>query len=197
MHKQGHSYWLDLMNQSKYREFDSDSYNEGPLVDELETRIAALLGKPDALFFNKGTTCQLAALKVHSENENTAKIMLHPQSHMAQDEQDSYQALMGLEGILIGQQDCPITLEDVEAVSEQIANEEIACLVIELPLRRAGFKLPEWQELLQLRKWCDKHQVIMHMDGARLWESIQPFSRELLVGRLEFVESHLVVHGFL
>ncbi len=166
MHKQSQPYWLDLMNQSKYREFDSDSYNEGPLVEELETRIAALLGKPDALFFNKGTTCQLAALKVHCENKNTAKIMLHPQSHIAQDEQDAYEALMGLEGVLVGQQETPITLKDVEA-----ANKEIAVLVIELPLRRAGFKLPEWQELLQLRQWCDKHQVIMHMDGARLWES--------------------------
>ena len=166
MHKQDHSYWLDLMNQSKYRGFDSDSYNEGQLVDELETRIAALLGKPDALFFNKGTTCQMAALKAHCENKANNKVMLHSQSHIAQDEQDAYQALMGLEGVLVGQQDAPITLESVKAITE-----EIAVLVIELPLRRAGFKLPEWQELVQLRQWCDKNNVIMHMDGARLWES--------------------------
>ena len=166
MHKQSHQYWLDLMNQSKYREFDADSYNQGPLVDELETRIAALLGKPDALFFNKGTSCQLAALKVHCENKKNSKVMLHPQSHIAQDEQDAYQALMGLQGVLVGQTDSPITLEDVESVSDQVA-----VLVIELPLRRAGFKLPEWQELLKLKKWCDNNQVIMHMDGARLWES--------------------------
>ncbi len=166
MHKQDHRYWLDLMNQSKYRDFDSDRYNEGPLVDELETRIAALLGKPDALFFNKGTTCQLAALKVHCNNQHNHKIMLHPQSHIAQDEQDAYQALMRLDGCLIGKPDTPISLEDVESV-----NEKVSVLVIELPLRRAGFKLPEWQELLKLREWCNNNDVIMHMDGARLWES--------------------------
>ncbi len=166
MHKHSHQYWLDLMSQSKYSQYDSDTYNEGPLVDELETRIAALLGKPDAMFFNKGTTCQLAALKVHCENQSNNKVMLHPQSHIAQDEQDAFQAMMGLEGVFIGKTDSPITLADVEA-----SNEQVAVLIIELPLRRAGFKLAQWQELLDLRKWCDENDVIMHMDGARLWES--------------------------
>ena len=166
MHKQSHDHWLKLMSDSKYCHFESDTYNEGPLVDELETRVAALLGKPDAMFFNRGTTCQMAALKVHCDNQNNPKVMLHPQSHIAQDEQDAFQALMGLEGVFIGNPDQPLTLEDVQASDEQVA-----VLVIELPLRRAGFKLAQWQDLLELRKWCDEHQVIMHMDGARLWES--------------------------
>ncbi len=166
MHQQNHQYWLDLMNRSKYRKFSSDRYNNGPLVDELETRIAALLGKPDALFFNKGTSCQLAALKVHCENQNNNKIMLHPQSHIAADEQNAYQELINLQGVLIGHQDKPICLDDVKEVTEKVA-----VLVIELPLRRAGFKLPEWQELLKLRRWCDANNVIMHLDGARIWES--------------------------
>ncbi len=164
MHQQPHDHWLEVMNQSKYRKYASDRYNEGPLIDELETRIAALLGKPDAMFFNKGVTCQLAALKVHCKQHN--QVMLHPQSHIVQDEQDAYQALMGLEGVLVGQMDQPITLEDVQST-----NQGVAVLVIELPLRRAGFKLPTWQQLLQLRQWCNEHQVIMHLDGARLWES--------------------------
>jgi len=166
VHKQSHKYWLDLMNQSKYRCFDSDQYNEGPLVDELETRIAALLGKADALFFNKGTSCQLAALKVHCNNKNNEKIILHPQSHIAQDEQGAYEKLIGLNGILAGKPNMPISVTDIESITESIA-----VLVIELPLRRAGFKLPEWQELLQLRTWCNENNVIMHLDGARLWES--------------------------
>ncbi len=166
MHQQNHQYWLELMNQSKYRKFASDRYNDGPLIEELETRIAALLGKPDALFFNKGTSCQLAALKVHCEHQNNNKVILHPQSHIVADEQNAYQELMDLQGILVGEQDKPICLQDVEAI-----NESIAVLVIELPLRRAGFKLPEWQELLKLRIWCDENNVIMHLDGARLWES--------------------------
>ena len=122
IHKQSHQYWLDLIDQSKYKDLDSDQYNEGPLIEELETRIAALLGKPDSLFFNKGTTCQLAALKVHCDNQKNHKIMLHPQSHIAQDEHDAFQVLMGLEGFMIGKSNSPISLEDVESVKENVGN---------------------------------------------------------------------------
>ena len=165
MHPHSHRYWINLLSQSKYQDMAPDCYNQGPLVDELEERMAELLGKPSTLFFNKGVTCQLAALKVHCEQANNAQVLLHPQSHIAQDEHDAYQALMGLKGVLVGQRQYPLALTDLKGY------EDAAVLVIELPLRRAGFKLPDWQTLLQLRQWCDAHQTIMHMDGARLWES--------------------------
>lgn len=166
LHKHSHEHWLQLMSQSKYRHYDTDSYNEGPLIDELETRVAALLGKPDAMYFNKGTTCQMAALKVHCEDQQNTRVMLHPQSHIVADEADAYQALMGLQGVMVGAVDRPLTVADISHVSEPVA-----ALVIELPLRRAGFKLADWNELKKIRRWCDQNQVKLHMDGARLWES--------------------------
>ncbi|MGJ8663526.1 MAG: threonine aldolase family protein, partial [Marinicella sp.] len=166
MHHQSHQYWLDIMHQSKYKGLTNDRYNEGPLIDELETRIAALLGKPDALFFNKGTTCQMAALKVHCEQKNNNKVILHPQSHIALDEQDAYQSLMGLEGVLLGKDNKPFTAKDLTTIKD-----EVAVLTVELPLRRAGFKLTPWEDLLKMRQWCKDNHVMFHLDGARLWES--------------------------
>lgn len=169
MTAQSNHLWIESMQQSKYADYDADTYNIGPLIDELESRIAALLDKPTAQFYTKGTTCQLAALKVHCDTKNKYKVLLHPQSHIAIDEQDAYQSLMGLKGVLIGRTDQPILYDDLK--SADFNPNEVACLVIELPLRRAGFKLPEWQDLVQIKQWCDEHQIIMHLDGARIWES--------------------------
>jgi threonine aldolase len=166
MYQHNHQYWLDLMNQSDYRLLGSDCYNEGPLVDLIEQRVADLLDKPAAMFFNKGTTCQLAAMKTVCEHKNNNHIAIHPQSHIAIDEQEAYQHLMGLEASFVGTVDKSIMASDLQAIKSIPA-----ILVIELPLRRAGFKLADWSELLEIRHWCDEHQVHLHMDGARLWES--------------------------
>lgn len=174
MHQHDHQYWLDLMNQSDYRLQGSDCYNQGPLVDLIEQRVADLLDKPAAMFFNKGTTCQLAALKTVCEEQGNDYIALHPQSHIASDEQDAYQYLMGLQATFIGAVDQPILADDLKAIKSPPA-----VLVLELPLRRAGFKLADWSTLLEIRDWCNVHQVHLHLDGARIWESAPFYVRSV------------------
>ncbi len=174
MHQKSHEYWLNLMNQSIYKEWDNDNYNQGPLVCELENRVADLLKKPQALFFNKGTTCQLAALKTACNLKDNNRVVLHPKSHIALDEQDAYQELMGLQGVLIGDQSAPFGINELLQV-----NEKVAVLTVELPLRRVGFKLTQWRELQKMRQWCDEHGVHFHLDGARLWESTYFYQKSL------------------
>ncbi|MFK5855136.1 MAG: beta-eliminating lyase-related protein, partial [Bacteroidota bacterium] len=99
---QTHQHWLDVMSQSQYVKEKADGYNQGPLIDKLEHRVAKLLGKEKALFFHKGIAAQLVALKVVAESKNNNKVILHPNSHIAGDENNAYQVLMGLRGIELG-----------------------------------------------------------------------------------------------
>ena len=82
MYKKTHQQWLNEVNESKYLDYETDSYNQGPLVEMLEARVSELLGKPSSLFFNKGVTAQLAAMKVVCDARNNNLIALHPQSHI-------------------------------------------------------------------------------------------------------------------
>lgn len=166
MHTKSQAEWLAVINNSKYKDFEADCYNQGPLIEALETRVAGLIGKEAGMFFNKGTTCQLALMKTVCEAKGNSRVVLHPQCHIVYDEQDAYQALMGLEGVICGEVGQIMTTEDLSSV-----NTPVSLVVVELPLRRAGFKLTPWNELLKLRQWCDEHDVHLHMDGARLWES--------------------------
>ncbi len=166
MQSLSHEQWLAVMGQSQYVDVSVDRYNNGPLVTLLEHRVSELFAKPNAMYFNKGTTCQLALMKAVCESKKNNRVVVHPQSHIAQDEQDAYQALMGLEGVVLGGIGKPFDAADLYTLSN-----DVAVLVVELPLRRAGFKLTPWDELLKMRQWCDEEGVHFHMDGARLWES--------------------------
>lgn len=151
-----------------------DVYGEGRVVAGLEAEVGALLGKPAATFFHKGVAAQLAALAVWSGGVREARVALHRQSHIELDEQQAYEHVLGLRGQRLGEGDAPFVAADLAALRERPA-----AVVVELPLRRAGFLLPEWRELEAISAWCREQQVPLHLDGARLWESAPHYEREL------------------
>jgi threonine aldolase len=167
MHKQSHQYWIDKMQSSRYIDADIDSYNQGELMRRLEQRVAKLLGKEQALFFHKGTIAQLAALRVAADRRVNHRVALHPQSHIVVDESDAYQLLMGLKGVEVGVQGNALNYQDIAQIEQPVGS-----VCIELPLRRAGFKLAPWSDLESISAYCKAGDIHLHMDGARLWESV-------------------------
>lgn len=164
--------WLSQLKASKYAHGPVDVYNQNGRVLELEKRIAALLNKPACLFFPKGTVAQLCALKVSAEQRKNNKLVLHSMSHIVLDEDDAYQSLMGLKGITIGDHSTPFNMQDIESITEKFAT-----LSVEIPIRRAGFKLTQWEQLEAMSQWCKAEQIHFHMDGARLWESTSHYQK--------------------
>ncbi|VAW11851.1 Low-specificity L-threonine aldolase, partial [hydrothermal vent metagenome] len=117
---------------------------------------------------------QLIAMKVASELRNNKNIVLHPKSHIAFDEENAYQALTGLKGITIGTDFEPFDCQSVISITEKAA-----ALVVEMPLRRVGFKLTQWEQLQQMSDWAKQSNTHFHMDGARLWESTHFYDKTL------------------
>lgn len=150
-----------------------DVYGQGQAIQALEAEVAALLGKPAARFIHKGVAAQLAALRVHC-GDGEGPVALHPQSHIAIDEAEASEKLMGLRGLFVGRTDRPIRIEEVMAAPEQPA-----VVTVELPLRRGGYVLPDWNDLVALSQWCRECGVPLHFDGARLWEASAHYGRPL------------------
>ncbi|MGM9491755.1 threonine aldolase family protein [Ideonella sp. YS5] len=151
-----------------------DQYGEGALIDLLQRRVATLVGKPAALFMHKGVAAQLAALRVWAADRPHAPVALHRQSHIELDESLAYEQLMGLRSLRVGGIDQPLQVDDLRA----LAVERPSAVVAELPLRRGGYRLPPWDDLVALSLWCREHQVPLHFDGARLWEASPFYGRE-------------------
>jgi len=148
-----------------------DVYGQGEAMQALEAEAAEVLGKPAASFFHKGVAAQLAALRLWC-GEGDGPVALHPQSHIAIDEADALEVLMRLRGLRIGQPDRPASLDELKA-----APERPAVVTVELPLRRGGYLLPEWDELVALSAWCRAEGLPLHFDGARLWEASAHYGR--------------------
>ncbi|WP_457418461.1 threonine aldolase family protein [Roseateles sp. P5_E7] len=153
-----------------------DVYGQGQAIQALEAEVAALLGKPAARFMHKGVAAQLAALRVHC-GEVDGPVALHPQSHIAIDEAEAFEKLMGLRGLRIGYPDTPLNVALIDACA--VSGELPAVVTVELPLRRGGYRLPEWSELRAISHWCQERGVPLHFDGARLWEAAAHYGRPL------------------
>jgi threonine aldolase len=58
-------------------------------------------------------------------------------------------------------------------------DEQFGTLMLELPLRDAGFVLPSWEELTDLVAAARERGAAVHFDGARLWESVHHLGHRL------------------
>jgi threonine aldolase len=142
-----------------------DAYGEGGLIAEFEAKMAALLGKPAAVFMPSGTMAQLIAVRIWTERRRLDRFGLHPTSHLLLHEREGYQALLRLHGVPVGDRHRPVLAPDLEIVAQPLA-----CLLVELPAREIGGQAPSWDELEALKGGAISLGLPLHMDGARLWE---------------------------
>ncbi len=152
-----------------------DTYGQGGVVADIEQQLCELFEKPASLFLPTGTLAQCAALKCHSVQTGKTGIAMHPTSHLLLHEHMAIEALWGLTAIPVGKADSVITTEEFRSS----APDNLAAIIIELPMREIGGALPDWQTLCDIRAWCDKHDVRMHLDGARIWQTTPYYGRSL------------------
>lgn len=150
-----------------------DVYGAGEAVHALERDVAELLGKPAGRFVIKGMIAQQATLRAWTDQRGFPTVALHPLSHLDFDELNAIERLHPLRAIRLGRT-APFGVAELDAVGEPIG-----AVTVELPLRRAGFALPSWDELAAVSEWCREHEVPLHLDGARLWESAPYYGRSL------------------
>jgi threonine aldolase len=146
-----------------------DGYGSRGAVTELESQVAALLGKPAALFVPSGTLAQQAVLRIWCDRSGSRRVALPDLSHLVHHEEDGPRRLHGLEwDFLTTGRRTPVAA-DLAAVPGRLG-----AALTELPLRDAGCLLPSWDDLVGLSAGARERGVPLHLDGARLWES-QPF----------------------
>jgi threonine aldolase len=147
----------------------ADRYGAGERIERLEARTAKLLGKESAVFAPSGTMAQQIAARIWCDRRGIRTVAFHPTCHLEIHEEKGYERLHGLHGKLVGDANRLITLDDLEALREPVA-----MLLLELPQREIGGRLPEWDDLVAQVEWARARQTALHLDGARLWEA-QPF----------------------
>ncbi|MGW5176053.1 threonine aldolase family protein [Streptomyces sp. NPDC004082] len=150
-----------------------DVYGNG-IVEALEERVAGLLGTEDAAYFPTGTMAQQVALRCWAARTGNPTVALHALSHPEVHERNAFSAVSGLRTVRVTSEPRLPTAEEIRDFDEPFG-----ALMLELPLRDAGFVLPTWEELSEVVEAARERDAVVHFDGARLWECTPHFGRPL------------------
>jgi threonine aldolase len=151
----------------------ADIYGDG-VVEALEKRVAGLLGAEAAAFFPTGTMAQQVGLRCWAGRTGSPTVALHALSHPEVWERGAFGTVSGLRTVRVTREPRLPTAEEVRDFEEPFG-----ALMLELPLRDAGFVLPSWEELTEVVEAARERDAVVHFDGARLWESTLHLGRPL------------------
>ncbi len=172
--REPHAEFERMAEWCRANDVEFDRYGEGDGLEAFEAKVAGLLGYPAARFMPSGTMAQQIAARIWADRSGVPRIGMHPTCHVEIHEQRGYERLHGLSAVLIGESHRPMSAADLEAVAETLS-----VVIVELPTRENGGRLPEWDDLVRLSEIARERSIALHLDGARLSEAGAGFERPL------------------
>ncbi|KAF2146548.1 uncharacterized protein K452DRAFT_282721 [Aplosporella prunicola CBS 121167] len=148
-----------------------DVFQEDPTTNGLQQFVAELTGKPDALLVMSGTMGNQIAIRAHLGAPPHSVLCDH-RAHIIGSEAGGVASLCGamVQGV-VPSNGKYLTLEDVKKAA--VLDEDIhSCptKLISLENTLGGTIMP-LEECQRIGEWAREHGIIMHLDGARLWEA--------------------------
>lgn len=164
----------DIMREAmKVAIVGDDVMKEDPTIISLQKRIAEMFHKEDALFFPTGTQSNLTAVLCHCERG--AEVIFGSNSHMFLYEQVGCAQFGGISPRTVTNlPDGTMDLDEVRnAIRDDDIHEPITRLIaIENTHNACGGRVLPLQFLKDLRTLANKFNLPIHLDGARIWNSI-------------------------
>ncbi|HEU4717104.1 MAG TPA: GntG family PLP-dependent aldolase [Bacteroidia bacterium] len=149
-----------------------DVFNEDPSVNALEEKAAKLFGKEAALFCPSGTMTNQIAINVHTKPGD--EVICDYTSHIYQYEGGGIARNSGVQAKLIHGDMGRITAQQVEesinATFDWLTRSKLVS--IENTVNRKGGSCYPLAQMKELNALCRKHGLLMHLDGARIFNAI-------------------------
>jgi threonine aldolase len=142
------------------------TYGEDPSVNELQERMASLLGKEAALWVPTCGMANLVALLTIAPRGSA--VVLEASSHVLTSEEMGIEEIAGLEPQSLWAQDGRLDPAEVE---ELIVETGATMLVLENTHTRAGGTVLTPELTAELAGAAHRHGTYVHLDGARLFNA--------------------------
>jgi threonine aldolase len=153
-------------------EVGDDVFGEDPTVKRLEERVADLLGKEAALFVPSGTMSNQVCIKAHTQPGD--ELICDATCHIYNFETGGPAVLSGvtcrtLEGDY-GILDVSQLEGKVRPLNDHVVRTRVVAL--ENTHNRGGGRVYPLEKIRAISDWAHTHHLMMHLDGARLWNAI-------------------------
>ena len=176
---------LGITTWDMYGDFaSSDSW-----INRFQDEVASHLHKSAGLFVPSGVMAQQMALMIHSQNRQKVFIC-HWSSHLLIHEHDSHSALLGFEARVVPPKEGsrvqePMSYEDIRPLLEMQPTP--SCVILECPHREIGGKATSIEDIRLISEHCRRLGVVLHMDGARLWEASAHYDLRILTSLFDSI----------
>jgi threonine aldolase len=150
---------------------DADEYSRGGIVEKLETRMAAVLGKETAVWLPTGTLANHLAVRLLASDKR--RVLVQAESHLYNDSGDCAQTLSALNLIPLANGRATFTIDEVQRAASEAREGRVAtpvgALQIESPVRRRTGERFDFAHMTRIAAWAREHRVGLHLDGARIF----------------------------
>jgi threonine aldolase len=149
-----------------------DVFGEDPSINALEKKTAELFGMQAAIFCPSGTMTNQIAIKCHTQPGD--EVICDENSHIYQYEGGgiAFNSLCSVK-LLTGNFGRITASQLQTAIQPDDVHRPISRLVsLENTSNRGGGSCYDFAEIQQIRTICNKSQLALHLDGARLWNAL-------------------------
>jgi threonine aldolase len=155
-----------------HAEVGDDVYGEDPTVNRLQERAASLLGKEAALFVPSGIMANQLSLRVHTRPGD--EVIIESRSHIVRYEHGAAASLAGVQLHWVNGTRGIMAPEQVEAAIRPKGpyNTITALISLENTHNSGGGTIYPLQAIQRIRAIASRHQIPMHLDGARLFNAV-------------------------
>lgn len=163
----------EMMRAIAAADLGDDVYGEDPSVNRLERFAAELIGKEDALLVTSGTMGNLTAALTHTQRRR-AEIIAEADSHIVNSEGGNLAHFGGIAVRALQSADGALTPEQIDAAVRDPNNVHHALtslICLENSHNNHGGTVVGLEALAALRQAADRHNLPMHLDGARIFNA--------------------------
>lgn len=149
-----------------------DVFGEDPSINELEKMSAEMFGMESGLFCPSGTMTNQIAIKCHTQPgdevicDESAHVYQYEGGGIAFNSSASVKLLYGDRGRINASQ----VKTAINADDDHKARTSVVCL--ENTSNRGGGSCYDFEEIKKIRQICIENKLLLHLDGARLWNAL-------------------------
>lgn len=149
-----------------------DVFGEDPSVNQLEKKMAELFGMESALWCASGTMSNQVAIASHTKPGD--EVVSEQESHVYYYEGGGIAYNAGCQTRTLAGNRGRIRAEQILGVinPDDVHRARTSLVCLENTCNRGGGSCYEMGEMKEIRKVCDDHQLILHLDGARLFNAL-------------------------
>ncbi len=152
-------------------EVGDDVFGEDPTINELQRRVATLLGKEEALFLPSGTMANVVS--VMAQTSPGTEVILEEGCHIYNFESGSSARFSGVQFRLVSSRDGSFTADDVDRLvrDDNVHLPPTALIAMENTHNKAGGTLFPVEAMEGIGRYAEERGIKVHLDGARLWNA--------------------------